>query len=336
VATSDGDAPAWCCPEHLMPLRWDDDLLTCPVDGAVTTMRNGVPSFVDGGYADAFGTQWERYPRTQLDSHTGLPISRTRLRRCLGQDLWGRLADLDVLEVGCGAGRFTEVLLAQGARVTSVDLSSAAHVNAANFPVSDRHRVAQADVMQLPFAQSQFDLVVCLGVVQHTPVPELTMAKLAEQARAGGWLVLDHYARTWRWYTRTAPLFRAYLRRRPAEQGLRACERLVDAFYPLHRRARARLARVLVNRVSPITVYDDDYPELGEDLLHEWAQLDTHDMLTDWYKHRRSASEVGDALRGLGLTQVWCAQGGNGVEARAQKPGSSRTDVAGPTGVESD
>jgi 2-polyprenyl-3-methyl-5-hydroxy-6-metoxy-1,4-benzoquinol methylase len=282
--------------------------------------HDGIPRFVPGGsYASAFGTQWKRYPRTQLDSFSGLPLSEDRARRCIGEHLWSQLDSLDVLEVGCGAGRFTEPLLRQGARVTSVDLSEAVEVNAANFPPSTRHRVAQADAQQLPFVPGQFDVVFCLGVVQHTPDPEATIAALAEQVRQGGHLVVDHYVRTWRWYTRTAPLFRQVLKRLPPDRGLQATERLVEVFRPLHQRVHGRSGKVLLNRVSPVTVYDDVYPQLGEDLLQEWALLDTHDMLTDWYKHRRSVDEVRSALESAGLVDVWAALGGNGVEARGRK-----------------
>ncbi|HEY0787434.1 MAG TPA: methyltransferase domain-containing protein, partial [Thermoanaerobaculia bacterium] len=87
-------------------------------------------------YADAFGAQWRRYSRTQLDSYTGTTISRDRLRRCLGEELWEGLSGRKVLEAGCGAGRFTEVLLERGAILTSVDLSDAVVANAENFPPS--------------------------------------------------------------------------------------------------------------------------------------------------------------------------------------------------------
>ena len=49
------------------------------------------------------------------------------------EDLWRRLEReerIDVLEAGCGAGRFTEVLLGlPGAAVTSTDLSAAVEPN---------------------------------------------------------------------------------------------------------------------------------------------------------------------------------------------------------------
>src|SRR5687768_1026924 len=61
-------------------------------------------------YSASFGFQWQRFRTTQLDSHTGVPISRTRF---LNQSNW-RPADLNgalVLDAGCGAGRFAEVAL---------------------------------------------------------------------------------------------------------------------------------------------------------------------------------------------------------------------------------
>ena len=46
---------------------------------------NGIPRFVPAeNYADAFGFQWKNFARTQLDSHSGTPITRIRLERCLG------------------------------------------------------------------------------------------------------------------------------------------------------------------------------------------------------------------------------------------------------------
>jgi len=61
--------------------------------------------------------------KTQLDSYTQTSISCDRAPR-----LWASLLDLlqvdkrtNVLEVGCGASPFTEVLLSRNGCVTSVD-----------------------------------------------------------------------------------------------------------------------------------------------------------------------------------------------------------------------
>jgi 2-polyprenyl-3-methyl-5-hydroxy-6-metoxy-1,4-benzoquinol methylase len=282
---------------------------------------HGIPRFVPAKtYADHFGEQWKRYRQTQLDSYTGIPISRTRLRRCLGEEVWKRLAGLDVLECGCGAGRFTEVLLDEGARVTSVDLSEAVDANAENFPLSPMHRIAQADIMALPFAAQQFDVVVCIGVVQHTPAPEETIERLYGQVRPGGCLVIDHYTYEIAWYTKTAPLFRTVLKRLPPETSMRVTERLVDLALPMHKRVAGSRLRSVLFRLSPILTHYQTYPELSDELQRQWALLDTHDSLTDYFKHFRTRGQIRGLLERLGLDEIWCEYGGNGVEARGRRP----------------
>jgi 2-polyprenyl-3-methyl-5-hydroxy-6-metoxy-1,4-benzoquinol methylase len=307
--------PPWACPVDGHDLV-SNGSLRCP-QGHEFEIRDGVPRFAGSRYSEAFGAQWLRYRRTQLDSVSRTTISADRARRCLGEELWNGLEGLSVLEAGCGAGRFTEVLLGRGAYVTSVDLSAAVDANRANFPPNGTHRIAQADILALPFRPRGFDLVFCLGVVQHTPDPEATVAALYEQVRPGGWLVFDHYSRRLQWWLSTAPLFRAYLKRLPPERGLQSTERLVHVLLPLHRRAGP--AASLLRRISPVQSYYDKLP-LSEDAQRDWALLDTHDALRDWHKHFRTAAQIRHLLERLGLDAIHVAEGGNGVEARGRRP----------------
>lgn len=309
----------WVCPFHRSPLQGVGASLCCP-SGHEFPIINGIPRFVPSdGYASHFGEQWKRYRLTQLDSYTGLPISANRLRRCLGEPLWNSLANLDVLECGCGAGRFTEVLLHRGARVTSIDLSEAVDANVENFPLGPMHCVAQADILSQPFEKAAFDVVLCIGVIQHTPSPELTIERLYDQVRPGGWLVIDHYTYELAWYTKTAPLFRAALKRLPAAVSMRFTERLVDMALPLHKRVASSWLRSIVYRLSPVLTHYRTYPELNDQLQREWALLDTHDSLTDSFKHFRTRAHIQRVLERLELDRIWCAYGGNGVEARGRK-----------------
>lgn len=181
--------------------------------GKSYAIRNGIPRFVpDSTYADAFGLQWQTYRRTQLDSYSGTTITRDRLRRCLGDELWETLAGKEILECGFEAGRFTEILLERGANVTSIDLSSAVDANVENCPISPWHQVAQADILRLPLRPRQFDVVICLGVIQQTPSPEATIASLAAQVRPGGRLVIDYYTFSLSWWTKSSLLLRQILR----------------------------------------------------------------------------------------------------------------------------
>ena len=96
-------------------------------------------------------------------------------------------------------------------------------------------------------------------------------------------------------------------------------ERLVQALLPLHKRASRSRLRSIVDRVSPVLTYYVMYPELSDEIQYRWALLDTHDSLTDWYKHFRTRGQIRQLLRHMGLTDIWCEYGGNGVEARGRR-----------------
>jgi len=318
-----GAFPEWCCPVHKKPLRDKGDVLIC-ADGDSFPQTKGLPRFVpNDNYAASFGPQWRQYRLTQLDSYTKVPLSKDRARRAIGEELWNQLAGKQVLECGCGAGRFTEVLLEQGASVTSFDLSDAVDANQESFPQNTTHRVAQADIFQLPFAPQQFDVVFCLGVLQYTADSEKSIAYLYEQLKPGGTLVIDQYKHRFSWYTKTAPLFRFYLRRLPADKGMKYTESLVNVLLPLHKMARRFYpAQVILSRLSPVQSYYYAHPYFNDDLHRAWALLDTHNCLTGWYRHARTRGQLRQTLTQLGLQDVWCEYGGNGVEARGKRPRS--------------
>ena len=285
------------------------------------TGREGVLRYVENqSYTSSFGSQWHMFPKTQLDSYSNLNISEVRLRRCLGETLWKNLDGKLVLEVGAGAGRFTEILLKQGARVVSVDLSEAVEVNAANFKPDNRHAVVQADVMRLPFKPMEFDIVICIGVIQHTPNSEKTIAKLNDQVKENGWLVIDHYRRTLAALS-LRPLYRQILKRLSHKTAFGIIQNMGRIFLPMHRATKnSKVLSVLLNRVSPMVTYYSAFPALSDQAQTEWALLDTFDALTDWYKHFRNRSQIRACLENLGLTDLYVENGGNGVEARARKP----------------
>ena len=286
-------------------------------------IKNGIPRYinVEKNYSDAFGIQWKKYRLTQLDSYTGCPLSETRLKRCLGNDLSNNLKNKLVLEAGCGAGRFTEILLKLGARVVSIDMSDAVEANQENFPQNDSHRILQADIMKLPLEKNQFDVVLCLGVVQHTPSPEKTIQSLFEYVKPGGYLVFDHYTSRLKKYTKISSfLLRPILKRLPRNIGIKSTEVLTSVFLPVHKMLRKyRLLQMLFSRISPVVSYYHVYPELSDDVLREWAILDTHDSLTDWYKHLRNKKQIEEFTKTLNVDDMYCEYGGNGVEFRARK-----------------
>jgi len=159
-------------------------------------------------------------------------------------------------------------------------------------------------------------------VIQHTPDPEYTIRRLYEQVRPGGSLVIDHYRPSIAYYTKiTALLLRPIVKRLSNRHGTWVTETLTRWFFPLHRLVkRSRVLQMAVGRISPLLTYYQTYPELDDQLQYEWAVLDTHDSLTDYYKHLRTTGQIRRTLSELGARDIWVAQGGNGVEARCTRP----------------
>lgn len=317
----------YICPVHACRIESDEagSAYICP-SGCRYPVIGDIPRFVlDQDYASAFGAQWNVFRTSQLDSSTGQSISRDRLQRLFGGSLEG-LRGRRVLEAGCGAGRFTEIMLQQGADVFAVDLSQAVEANYRTCSGYPHYAVCQADIAKLPFSRGQFDVVVCIGVVQHTPSPEETIAALCSQVKPGGMLVIDHYTCGYP-STLSRRLLRAFLLRKPAVFSIRFSIWLADVLWPLHRliwRMRPLpffyAVRALFLRISPMVDYHDAYLQLGDALLKTWGTLDMHDTVTDVYKHLRTSNELRAALQGQGMTGIVITQAGNGLEVRATRP----------------
>ncbi|MBN1450062.1 MAG: class I SAM-dependent methyltransferase [Anaerolineales bacterium] len=313
------------CKPHGLPLNQKEDALVC-AQGCMYELLNGIPRFVPTkNYTSSFGMQWNTFRSTQLDSFTRLTISRDRLTRIAGGSL-DVFRDKRVLEAGCGAGRFTELMLEAGAHVLAVDLSNAVDANYENCAHYPHYFVCQADLMELPLPPEQFDIVFCIGVIQHTPSPEDTIKTLCSHVRPDGTLFIDHYSYEYP-ITPTRKWLRQWLLKQSAENAMRFVEWLVNLLWPLHKilykYGDKKIVDALRSRFlywSPVVDYYDAYPQLGEQLMYEWAMLDTHDILTDYYKHLRSLEEIESLLNSLGMADVVAKYGGNGVEASARKP----------------
>ncbi len=289
-------------------------------DGEVFPIVNQIPRFVPiDNYAAAFGLQWKTFAKTQLDSYNGTKDTFHRLERCLGIPLSG-LAGKTVLEVGAGAGRFTEHLVKSGGLIHSVDLSLAVDVNKENIGNAENYQIAQASVYDLPYPNNSFDYVVCLGVIQHTPDPEKTIKCLFEKVKPGGKLVIDHYI--WRigYYSTLTPVFRAVLKEMKPEKSQVIVNKLVDFFFPIHWALKDKgVINWLVHRISPLIVYIKLFPERDKKFHYDFCKLDTYDQLTDYYKHLRSPKQIKNTLESIGGKNIWINTGGNGVEARCEK-----------------
>ena len=295
-------------------------------DGCTFQVVGEIPRFVPSqSYASSFGLQWNEFEKTQLDSFTGTTISRDRLTRIVGGSP-SVFIDKLILEAGCGAGRFTEIMLSAGGQVFATDISSAVEANRRNCGHLPGYFVCQADVRALPVASDCFDVVICVGVIQHTPDPEETISALCRYLKPGGLLLMDHYSPGYP-ESVSRRLLRTIMLQLSPRAALTFCRQLVTTLWPIHtaiwrlvrRFPRTRRLRSAFLLLSPVVDYHNAYMQLGADRLREWAILDTHDTLTDRYKHLRSSDQIAQHLRACGMIIVETTRAGNGVEVRAVK-----------------
>jgi len=289
--------------------------LHCTACGATHPVHGGVPRFVPReNYAASFGFQWNRHRRTQLDSFTGLPISRERLFAVSGwpQHMEGEL----VLEAGSGAGRFTEVLVGTGATLYSFDFSTAVDANFRNNGAGPNLHVSQADILRMPFAPASFDKVMCLGVLQHTPDPEASFRSLAAQVKPGGQLVIDVYTLRLVALLQWKYLLRPLTTRMNSATLYRWIARLTPPLIPV-----AAVLRRLFGRAGARLVPIVEYSHLGltPEVNRDWAILDTFDMYSPAHDHPQSVAIIKRWFEDAGFERIVVGYGPNGVIGKGHR-----------------
>jgi SAM-dependent methyltransferase len=276
---------------HAVPCALkDDDENSFPV-------INGVPRFVeDHNYTDNFGFQWNKFQKTQIDRETkNSTFSRERFFAATGwdkEDLYGK----DVLEVGSGAGRFTQIVLDfTKANLYSLDYSDAVSANYKNnCHHGERLKLFQASIYDMPFPDHSFDKVFCFGVLQHTPDFKKSVQSLVNKAKPGGEIVVDFYPIKG-WYTKISAkyMLRPFTKKMSHEKLLRKIEkkanRLIKTYYFFDKLKMGMIA----HRFLPMCDIKRTLPAgLSKEALREWVILDTFDMFSPAYDNPQRISRV--------------------------------------------
>lgn len=279
----------------------------------------GIPRFCElVNYSESFGFQWHTFDRTQLDSFTNKNISESRFYAETDwktQDLVGS----SVLEVGSGAGRFSEVFLrTTKGHLYSIDYSRAVEVNLKNNQkYQERLHLAQASIYKIPFPDNSFDKIFCLGVLQHTSSFEDSVRALVRKAKIGGEIVVDFYPIKG-WYTKAHAkyILRPITRRLPKEVTLQFIRanitwmlRLFDILVYLKLGVFTRFIPITDVRSFPVTL------SVAERL--EWALMDTFDGFSPEFDNpQRLESVVRMFTRtGCRVTFADCVPHSSGVAA---------------------
>ena len=283
-------------------------------------IKGSIPRFIElDNYANAFGIQWNKFQKTQLDSYSKTNISEKRLETCFGFPLT-ELKDKKILEAGSGSGRFTEILLKYGAIVYSFDLSNAVEANYRNNMPNDNLTLFQADIREIPFDDEFFDFSLCIGVLQHTPNTVDSIKELNRVLKKNGMLVIDHYKFHLGHFFSLYLVYWVLIKNLKQDIQFKVTNYLTEIFFPIHWFFRkSKVAQFLLRRISPISFYYGIL-DLSQEQHFEWSQLDTHDKNTDFYKRHYTYKKFNKILKeNFNFSSIKIYERGNGLECIAIK-----------------
>ncbi len=291
------------------PLQQQPDGLT--EDGVVVfPYKNGAYRLVqEDNYTQNFGYQWNKFAATQIDrEQKNMQLSYNRFFAVTGWDKED-LQNKNMLEVGSGAGRFSQIVLDHTkANLFSVDYSNAVEANFKNNGHhTNRLNLYQASVYDMPFAPGQFDKVFCFGVIQHTPEVQKTVQSLIAMAKPGAEVLVDFYCVNGWWTKLQAKyIFRPITKKWSNEKLLNKIEKNIDWMISATSFFNKIGIGRFVNRFIPICDMKGTLPQgLSKQEVREWCMLDTFDMFSPEYDQPQKVSTVKKWFEENGVEKVW-------------------------------
>ncbi|MBI3494356.1 MAG: methyltransferase domain-containing protein [Acidobacteria bacterium] len=267
-------------------------------------IERGIPRFVAAeNYASSFGYQWTLFKAEQIDGLNGTGISADRFYSETG---WTRewLSGKWILDVGCGAGRFLDVVSRNACDVVGLDLSAA--VDAARATLARRANVhlVQASIYELPFRSGVFDGCYCIGVIQHTPDPARSLESLPRVLKPRGRVAVTIYERKPWTMLNAKYLVRPLTRRLPARVLSGVLRALMPVVFPL---TELVFRLPYIGRAAMFAIPIANYVHerrltLGQ--RYRWAIMDTFDMLAPEFDQPQRERDAREALVRGGVGEI--------------------------------
>ena len=171
-------------PEYsLSPVTIIDDL-----DGKIPSFITGVEDQIDKHTVASFGMEWQKFDQfSECDIET------------IGNEYFDivdphLLAGVEnALDIGCGSGRWSRFLASKVDFVEAIDPSSSIITAKKNYSEIQNIRWTRASVGSIPFNDSSFEFIMCLGVLHHVPDTALAIKQSVQKLKPGGHILLYLY-----------------------------------------------------------------------------------------------------------------------------------------------
>ena len=273
---------------HKKNTEVEEGILRCGC-GKSYAVINNVPRFVDGDtYLKNFSLQWQLHSKTQLDTELSDVserdfIKKTGLRK---EDVKGKL----VLDVGCGMGRFMDVVEKWGGQVIGIDLSYSVESAFDNLGRKEKVHIIQADASDLPFREETFDIIYSIGVLHHAPDCKKAFLNLPRYLKANGYLCTWVYSNYDKPRAFMSDKIRIITTKIPKRLLYYLCFLSVPLYFLYRIPVVGHVARVLF----PISMRPK----------WDWRVLDTFDWYSPKYQSKHRYPEVFSWFKEAGLKNI--------------------------------
>jgi 2-polyprenyl-3-methyl-5-hydroxy-6-metoxy-1,4-benzoquinol methylase len=163
-----------------------------------------------------------------------------------------------VLDIGCGDGSISLPLLPRCNRLTLLDLSmKMLELARRNIPAERSNDVdlIEGDFMGADLEPQSLDLILCIGVLAHVDSPAAVIAKVAQLAKPGAWVILE-FTDSFHFWGVPVVLYQKLLKLLRPEP------------YKLNRLKRQQvLGLCRENGLTPSALYRYGLPPLGSDMV---------------------------------------------------------------------
>lgn len=187
---------------------------------------------IDEITVQSFGEEWERFndfSSQELES--------------IGNEYFDIVSEehiseeSNVLDVGCGSGRWTKYISSKVKFVEAIDPSSAVIQAAKMNDQVCNVRVTQASVENIPFGDNSFDFVFSLGVLHHIPDTQSAMNACVRKLKPEGYFLvylyynLDNRGFLFRFLFKLANGLRSFISKMPARLKAVVCDFIATLIY---------------------------------------------------------------------------------------------------------
>lgn len=256
--------------------------------------KNNVKNYIldKNTYVDNFSFQWKDFKNTQIDSFNKTQITYDHIKKLLFNN-FDLIKNKNIIEIGCGSGRYSEYLHKYSKNLLLCDYSNAIYYN--DTRNKNNVEAIRADLFNLPEFSNKFDVVFCRGVLQHLPDPLKGIEILHSLVNKNGIVIFDIYKKPRLSFLNSKYLWRLVIKKIFTYDQLKVfLENNICKILSIRWAINSKLGvnlNYFFDYIFPIYDYKEKLPLSKEQLL-EWAILDTLDGLITEYDKPFSYKEI--------------------------------------------